>query len=80
MTSLPNIRIICVRPLYGGNIGSICRAMQNCGLHQLVLVDPNPDLDRIELRKMALKALPIYKNRKEFSSVEAAVVDCGVLA
>lgn len=80
MTPLQNIRIVCVRPLYGGNIGSICRAMQNCGLHQLVLVDPNPDLDRIELRKMALKALPIYKNRKEFSSVEAAVVDCGAVA
>lgn len=80
MSCLSNIRVVCVRPLYGGNIGAICRAMRNCGLDQLVLVDPNPDLDRIELRKMALKALPVYQKRKTFATVEAAVADCGAVA
>ncbi|MGA0332411.1 MAG: RNA methyltransferase [Kiritimatiellia bacterium] len=80
MHPLKNIRIVCVRPLFGGNMGSICRAMQNCGLDQLVLVDPDPEMDPVELRKMALKALPIYQNRREFSSVEEAVADCGAVA
>ncbi|WFB36201.1 TrmH family RNA methyltransferase [Kiritimatiellota bacterium B12222] len=75
-----NIRIVCVRPLFGGNMGAICRAMKNCGLDQLVLVNPSPTMDQIELRKMALKALPIYKQRKEFDSVEEAVADCGAVA
>ena len=80
MNPLESIRIICVRPLFGGNMGAICRAMKNCSLHQLVLIHPRPDMDQIELRKMALKALPIYKNRKEFDSLEEAVADCGAVA
>ncbi len=75
-----NIRVVCVRPLFGGNMGAICRAMQNCGLDQLVLVKPSPDMDPVELRKMALKALPVYKNRKECNSLEEAVADCGAVA
>lgn len=61
-------------------MGAICRAMQNCGLDQLVLVNPHPGMDQAELRKMALKALPVYKNRKEFDSLEEAVADCGAVA
>jgi len=77
---LKNIRIVCVRPLYGGNIGSICRAMRNTGLEQLVLVNPNPDLDQVELRKMAMRALPVYEQRKEVPTLEEAVGDCGAVA
>lgn len=77
---LSNIRIVCVNTLYGGNIGSICRAMMNCGLRHLSLVNPLPDLDQIELRKMALKALPIYENRVEAPTLAAAVADCGAVA
>jgi TrmH family RNA methyltransferase len=61
-------------------MGSICRAMQNCGLKNLVLVNPSLQMDAIELRKMALKALPIYKNRQEFDTIEEAVADCGAVA
>lgn len=75
-----HIRIVCVRPLFGGNMGAICRAMKNCGLDQLVLVNPSPEMDPVELRKMALKALPIYKNRQEFDFLEEAVADCGAVA
>lgn len=77
---LDNIRIVCVNTLYGGNIGSICRAMKNCGLNHLTLVNPDPDLDRIELRKMALKALPVYENRREVATLDEAVADCGAVA
>jgi tRNA/rRNA methyltransferase len=80
MNTLNAIRVILVRPLYGGNIGSVCRAMRNCGLENLVLVEPNPHMDAIELRQMAMKSLDVYKNRKEFDTVEEAVADCGAVA
>jgi len=77
---LSNIRIVCVRPMYGGNMGSICRAMRNSGLEHLVLVDPAPDLYGEELRKMAMHALPVYENRKETATLEEAVGECGAVA
>lgn len=80
MNSLDSIRIVCVRPLYGGNIGSICRAMRNCGLTKLVLVSPNPDRDPVELRKMAMRSLEVYKNRVQTETLEEAVADCGAVA
>ncbi|MDA3872707.1 MAG: RNA methyltransferase, partial [Kiritimatiellae bacterium] len=80
MNPLDSIRIVCVRPLYGGNIGSICRAMRNCGLTQLVLVSPNPDRDPVELRKMAMRSLEVYKNRVQTETLEEAVADCGAVA
>ncbi|MCH8510862.1 MAG: RNA methyltransferase [Kiritimatiellae bacterium] len=80
MRQLDPIRIVCVNTLYGGNIGSICRAMQNCGLHHLRLVNPNPDLDPVELRKMALKAITVYDNRQEYPTLAEAVADCGAVA
>ena len=77
---LTSIRIVCVRPMYGGNMGSICRAMRNSGLNNLVLVDPSPDLYGAELRMMAMHALDVYKNRTEVATVEEAVGDCGAVA
>jgi tRNA/rRNA methyltransferase len=61
-------------------MGSICRALRNCGLDQLVLVDPAPDLYGEELRKMAMHALPVYEARQEFGTLEEAVADCGAVA
>lgn len=78
--NLSSVRIVCVRTLYGGNIGSICRAMRNTGLDRLVLVDPNPHRNEVELRKMAMRALPVYENRVEVATLEEAVADCGAVA
>ena len=80
MRPLDNIRVICVNTLYGGNLGAICRAMMNCGLRRLDLVNPNPELDQVELRKMALKAIDLYHNRHEYSSLAEAVAECGAVA
>jgi TrmH family RNA methyltransferase len=80
MNPLDSIRIVCVRPLYGGNIGSICRAMRNCGLTKLLLVSPNPDWDKVELRKMAMRSLEVYKDRQQTDTLEEAVADCGAVA
>jgi TrmH family RNA methyltransferase len=37
---MPDIRVILVEPKFPGNIGSVCRAMSNFGLDELVLVNP----------------------------------------
>lgn len=77
---LENLRVVCVSPLYGGNIGAVCRAMQNCGLSRLDLVAPPPGLADLALRKMALKAYDVYENRREFDTLAEAVADCGAVA
>ncbi len=77
---LDNIRVVCDTPLFGGNIGSICRAMRNAGLSRLVLVRPDPGMDKLELRKMAVRAIDVYHNRQECDSLEEAVADCGAVA
>lgn len=64
------------RPLYGGNIGSVCRAMKNMGLSSLRLVSPQPTVDWEEAKKMALSAGDVLEARVEFSDMAAAVADC----
>ena len=56
LMAIKDVRIVLVGTLYGGNVGSICRAMANTGVSDLVLVAPSPDLDLAEARKMAVAA------------------------
>jgi tRNA/rRNA methyltransferase len=74
--AIRNIRIVLVGTLYGGNVGSICRAMANTGLSDLALVEPAPDLDWAEARKMAVAADGILARRREVATLEEAVGDC----
>ncbi len=76
--TLTNIRIVLVGPLYGGNVGSVCRAMANTGLSDLALVAP-PALDLEEARKMACHADGILESRTEHASLETAIADCGLV-
>src|SRR6056297_728101 len=80
MELLDNIRIVLIKPLYGGNLGAICRAMMNMGISDLALVNPNPDLEWEEAEKMAMHARSILANRQDFPSASAAVADCGLVA
>lgn len=77
---LDNVRIVLVSPLYGGNIGSVCRAMRNMGLSQLAIAGPRPDYDGDEIRRMAMHSADLYDRRREFPGLEAAVADCGLVA
>ena len=77
---LANIRVVLVRPLYGGNLGAVCRAMKNMGLARLTLVNPNPDLDFHEAQKYALHAEDVLAAREQAASVQEAVDDCAVVA
>lgn len=77
--SLENICVVLAGPLYGGNIGSVCRAMKNMGLHRLRLAAPRASYDLAELKNMACHAFDLYASRQEFDGVAAAVADCGLV-
>ena len=76
---LSNIRVVLVNPLYGGNVGSVCRVMANTGLSDLVLVAP-PALNMAEARLMACAASDILEGRRECPTFTDAVADCGIVA
>ncbi|MFC1452869.1 RNA methyltransferase [Verrucomicrobiota bacterium] len=76
--STENIRVVLVGPLYGGNVGSVCRAMANTGFCDLALVAPKP-LNMGEARMMACHATHILEARSEFGSLSEAVADCGAI-
>lgn len=70
------IRVVLVRPMYGGNIGSVCRAMKNMGLSTLAVVDPQDSVDWDEARMMAVHAGDILDARTTHASFAEAVADC----
>ncbi|MBN1670341.1 MAG: RNA methyltransferase [Kiritimatiellae bacterium] len=76
--ALENFRVVLVRPIYGGNVGSVCRAMCNMGLSDLALVEPRA-LDVGEARKMACNAADLLAARREFACLADAVSDCGLV-
>lgn len=75
---MENIRVVLVSPLYGGNVGAVCRAMANMGITDLALAAPR-ELDIFEAKKMACHALPVLEARREFPTLAAAVADCGLV-
>ena len=70
-----NIRIVLARPIYGGNIGSVCRAMSNTGLSDLVIAGAISH-DMNEARKMACWAHGILESRREVLTLTEALADC----
>ncbi len=78
--SLDHVRIVLVRPVYGGNIGSVCRAMLNMGIRDLAIAEPRADTDWSEARKMAYRADAVLEQRREFATLAEAVADCGLVA
>ena len=75
---LENIRIVLVGPLYGGNIGSVCRAMTNMGLSDLAVAAPRP-VDMGEARMMACHASHLLDARREYPDLASAVADCSLV-
>ncbi len=75
---MDNIRIVLVNPLYGGNVGSVCRAMANTGVSDLAVVAP-ARLDMNEARAMACSAVEILRGRTEYPSLAEAIADCGLV-
>jgi TrmH family RNA methyltransferase len=77
---LDNVRVVLVNGMYGGNIGSACRAMANMGLRHLVLVNPRPTVDWDEAAKMACHAGSILAARRTVPTLAEAVADCALVA
>ena len=75
MNTPANIRIVLCRPIYGGNIGSVCRAMANMGLSDLVLAGTGA-FDQLEARKMACWAADILKSCRQVATLAEALADC----
>jgi len=80
MNLLTNIRVVLVNPMIGGNLGAVCRAINNNGITDLAVVDPRPDMDMGEAEKLACKARPQLDSRREYSSLAEAVADCTIVA
>ena len=77
-SALSRIRVVLVSPIYGGNVGSVCRAMGNMGLSDLAIAAPRP-LQMGDARAMACAAGDILEARREFPDLASAVADCGLV-
>ena len=78
--TLSNFKVVLVGTLYGGNVGSVCRAMANCGMSDLRLVAPDPGLTWEFARQMAVHATGILDARRTFATLRDAVADCVAVA
>jgi len=67
--------IILVRPQLGENIGMAARAMLNCGLSALRLVEPRDGWPNVKAERAASGADVVLHKAKVFASVADAVAD-----
>ena len=76
--NLHNLRIVLVRPKHSGNIGAAARAMRNCGVRDLHLVNPAP-IDRNLADALAVHATDVLETMQTHTSLRAAVGPCGMV-
>ena len=67
------IHVIFVEPESSGNIGSIARAMKNFSLKNLILVNPQCEVENQDSRKMSMHAWDIIENARVVNSFEKAI-------
>lgn len=70
---LDKFRVVLVEPQGPLNIGAVCRAMNNFGLHNLTLVRPGCNLQEEDAIKMAMHSTDILQNARIVDTVEEAV-------
>ena len=73
-----NIRVVLVRPMGSGNIGSVARAMKNFGLRDLAVVGGGRTQSFLA-RSMAAHARDVLKSARRFATLREAVADCGLV-
>lgn len=78
--SQENIRIVMVGSLYGGNVGSACRAMANMGISKLRLVAPDAAIKWGEAEMMACHAEHVLSAREIYPTLAEAISDCVAVA
>ncbi len=67
---------ILVNPQMGENIGACARAMLNCGLTDLRIVDPRDGWPNEKANAMSAGALEIIPPVEVYATVQEAVADC----
>jgi len=67
--------VILVETQLGENIGMVCRAMLNCGLSDLRLVNPREGWSREKAEAAAVGATVVLENMKVFDTTEEAIAD-----
>ncbi len=75
---LERVKVVLVGTTHSGNIGSAARAMKVMGLSQMVLVDPQCQVDAQAIA-LAAGASEIALNAQIYPRLEAAVADCGLV-
>ncbi|MEI6897109.1 MAG: tRNA (cytosine(32)/uridine(32)-2'-O)-methyltransferase TrmJ [Psychromonas sp.] len=75
---LDNVRIILIGTSHPGNIGSAARAMKTMGLSNLVLVDPECEIDGKSVA-LSAGAGDVLKNHQRFATLDEAIADCGLV-
>ncbi|USD41710.1 tRNA (cytosine(32)/uridine(32)-2'-O)-methyltransferase TrmJ [Vibrio sp. SCSIO 43135] len=75
---LDKVKVVLVGTSHSGNIGSAARAMKVMGLSNLVLVDPQCEVDGQALA-LAAGASDIAENAVVVSTLDEAVSDCGLV-
>lgn len=74
--NLDNVVIVLSRPEESRNIGAVCRAMANNGLHDLRIVGKKEDIDIERVHILAIHAAYIFDNAHFYASITDAVADC----
>lgn len=74
--SLHHIRIVLVEPAGALNIGSISRVMKNMGLTQLVIVNPQCEVDGEEASRMAVHAIDLLTTACVVPDLTTALAGC----
>lgn len=75
---LSNVKVVLVGTSHSGNIGSAARAMKVMGLNEMVLVDPQCEVDAQAIA-LAAGASEIALNARIVKSLEDAVENCGLV-
>ncbi|KJR29326.1 tRNA (cytosine(32)/uridine(32)-2'-O)-methyltransferase TrmJ [Vibrio navarrensis] len=75
---LDQVKVVLVGTSHSGNIGSTARAMKVMGLSQLVLVQPECEVDAQAIA-LASGASDVALNARIVSSLEEAVGDCALV-
>lgn len=75
---LPKVKVVLVGTTHPGNIGSVARAMKTMGLVDLVLVDPQTEIND-KSAALASGARDVLANARIVDTLEEAVSKCGLV-
>lgn len=78
--NLDNIVIVLCRPEESRNVGAVCRAMANNGIHTLRIVGKKEDFDEERVRILAIHSAYIWENAAFYDSITEATADCACAA